>query len=507
MLFALAPICGVPLSGLLAPGAYAAFANGLRPLRRLPGSQRAAARLRRRRASRWPRVGSVVAGPPPPLTWLLVLLAAVTLWLALGALSHQRARRGSGTRGCPGAPCRRCPVLKEILPDQFAPFLTLFLAFLLAVGLDALYVAPVAAATSWLASAPCAACTAARHRRWWRVVALVPVFVTFDVPLHGGARSAPRRTCARWRRRCRPAPCCSRSPSPSRARRSPCSGRRIDDMHFRLAGAALKTPDATGRPGRARRTGVGPADPDRPDLTGRPLPTGTPAQLATVRRALRAWQVDQVVIAGASRDPVYASGFFTVALGARAGLRATAPGCGSCNRGGPSAPPATGASLSSCRAAARGAERQAHRRCPCPAASSLGGRARAWRQRRSGAVGRRLGVVQPILHLSIPVRDMDEARDFYVHTLGCQAARTRAGLHRRVVLRHADHAAGPPGRGGRRRRGGSRHFGVTLGRDEFDAMIARLSRGGIDWVVPVSTDDEGWPPSRPRPRSPTPAAT
>ena len=33
--------------------------------------------------------------------------------------------------------------------------------------------------------------------------------------------------------------------------------------------------------------------------------------------------------------------------------------------------------------------------------------------------------MQPILHLSIPVRDMDEARDFYVHTLGCQAARRR----------------------------------------------------------------------------------
>src|SRR5580704_19352697 len=39
----------------------------------------------------------------------------------------------------------------------------------------------------------------------------------------------------------------------------------------------------------------------------------------------------------------------------------------------------------------------------------------------------------------------------------------------------------------------SRHFGVTLGRDEFDATIARLDSNGIEWLVPVSTDDEGQP--------------
>ena len=33
--------------------------------------------------------------------------------------------------------------------------------------------------------------------------------------------------------------------------------------------------------------------------------------------------------------------------------------------------------------------------------------------------------MQPTLHLSIPVRNMEEARDFCVLTLGCQAARPR----------------------------------------------------------------------------------
>jgi len=99
--------------------------------------------------------------------------------------------------------------------------------------------------------------------------------------------------------------------------------------------------------------------------------------------------------------------------------------------------------------------------------------------------------VQPILHLSIPVRDLDEARDFYVQTLGCQAARTRDdfadvwfyGMQITLQLRPDEV---PPSS-----TRGSRHFGVTLGRDEFEALIAHLHERGVDWVVPVTTDDEG----------------
>jgi hypothetical protein len=39
--------------------------------------------------------------------------------------------------------------------------------------------------------------------------------------------------------------------------------------------------------------------------------------------------------------------------------------------------------------------------------------------------------------------------------------------------------------------GGSRHFGVTLGRNEFDELIDRMEKAGVEWVVPVTTDDEG----------------
>ncbi len=99
--------------------------------------------------------------------------------------------------------------------------------------------------------------------------------------------------------------------------------------------------------------------------------------------------------------------------------------------------------------------------------------------------------MQPILHLSIPVREMDEARDFYVHTLGCQAARRRADFTdiwfygMQVTLQdRPDEAVSAPARG-------SRHFGVTLARDEFDAVIDRLGSRGATWISPVSTDDEG----------------
>jgi hypothetical protein len=67
-----------------------------------------------------------------------------------------------------------------------------------------------------------------------------------------------------------------------------------------------------------------------------------------VRRALGAWQVDEVVITGASRDPVYASGFFTMALGvAPAFVRGA--WVWMLQPGGPTSPPATGGSLSLCR--------------------------------------------------------------------------------------------------------------------------------------------------------------
>jgi extradiol dioxygenase family protein len=101
--------------------------------------------------------------------------------------------------------------------------------------------------------------------------------------------------------------------------------------------------------------------------------------------------------------------------------------------------------------------------------------------------------VQPILHLSLPVRDLSEADDYYVGVLGCHVARRRAdfidvwffGLQLTLHDRPDEVTGLVPG--------GSRHFGVTLGPDEFAALAARLDENGAQWLVPVTTDDAGLP--------------
>ena len=101
--------------------------------------------------------------------------------------------------------------------------------------------------------------------------------------------------------------------------------------------------------------------------------------------------------------------------------------------------------------------------------------------------------MQPILHLSIPVRDMAEASDFYVHTLGCESTRTRSGFTDVWFFGLQLTLQDRPDEVAELRAGGSRHFGVTLGRDDFDSLISRLNAGAVAWLVPVSTDDEGEP--------------
>jgi len=341
VLFALAPISGVPFSGLLVAGPYGAPANvyirfggylgRMGPPADYVGWGVALA-----------GVGSLVVGRRRPLTWLLLLLAAATFWLALGAYLIS----GPAWLGHPWLPWRALstlPVLKEILPDQFVPLVTLFLALLIAIGLDAfhgMHWRP----TSWT-----------RHRAALTgvatlvvaVVALAPVLTTLGAPLrvvrvhtppylHDAASRPPAGNVVLT------------VPFAVSGSTQPMLWQAMEGMRFRLAGAALKTPDARGKPigagapGSARRILT--------DLTvgGSELPAGTPAQLATVRHALESWQVDQVVITGASRDPVYASGFFTAALGVapvfgrRAWVWKVQPGEAL-------APPVTGIQLSPCR--------------------------------------------------------------------------------------------------------------------------------------------------------------
>ena len=343
MLFALAPISGVPLSGFLAPGAYGArapeyirfggYLGRTGPPPDYVGAGVALAAL-----------GSVVVGRRRPLTWLLVLLAAVVFWLALGGYLLG-GPSWLGHPWLPWATLSRLPLLKEILPDQFELLLTLFVAFLIAIGLDALHGA-LRRRGPWLASHRTVVASATTAVV--AIVAFVPVFVTFEAPLRvvgvhnpaylrPGAPALPADTVVLT------------VPFAVSGSAQPMLWQAVDGMRFRLAGAALKTPDARGGP-----VGSGPPGSGRRILTnltvpGGPLPTGTTGQLAAVRRAVRAWQVDQVVITGPSRDPVYASGFLTAALGVAPAYVRDA-WVWKVQSGGPAAPAVTGTSLPRCRA-------------------------------------------------------------------------------------------------------------------------------------------------------------
>ncbi len=353
VLFALAPLSGVPLSGVISPGSFAAPAND------------------------YVRFGGYLGrmGPPPDyvgggvallsvaaavvarrraLVWLLVFLLAVALWLSLGAYLVG-APSWLWHLWLPWRDLARLPVFEEILPDQFAPFLALFTAFLLAVGLDA-FADMRQRRGSWV------------PRRSYEVtgavtamvalVALVPVFATFDVPFRVVTVRPPP-----YVRQVAPAmppgTVMLTVPFAFSGSSAPMLWQAVDAMHFRLAGAALKTPGPHGGP--VQRGTPGSARRILSDLTlaGSPLPSGTPAQLAAVRHALRQWQVGRVVIAGPSRDPVYASGFFTMALGRAPRFEHRAWVWRLAGGRSPSAP-AAGASLASCRAEARSPAERGH---------------------------------------------------------------------------------------------------------------------------------------------------
>ncbi|HEY5108539.1 MAG TPA: VOC family protein [Acidimicrobiales bacterium] len=102
--------------------------------------------------------------------------------------------------------------------------------------------------------------------------------------------------------------------------------------------------------------------------------------------------------------------------------------------------------------------------------------------------------MDPVLHLSIVVADLDEARTFYVDTLGCTPGRVQDdwadvwfwGLQLTLQQR-PDQVLPFDGQG-------RRHFGVTLDAEGFAALVSRLEVSpDVTWVVPVSTDHAGTP--------------
>ena len=99
----------------------------------------------------------------------------------------------------------------------------------------------------------------------------------------------------------------------------------------------------------------------------------------------------------------------------------------------------------------------------------------------------------PILHLSLPVRDLAEARDFYVDVLGCRLGRSADegadvwfyGLQ--LTLQNRPDEVLPD------RQRGVRHFGVTLSRADLTDLLGKLDQHSVTWLERVHTDHAGTP--------------
>lgn len=104
--------------------------------------------------------------------------------------------------------------------------------------------------------------------------------------------------------------------------------------------------------------------------------------------------------------------------------------------------------------------------------------------------------MQPILLLSIPVRDLGESDlgesvDFYVGGLGCRPGRVQGSdadvwfFGMQVTLHERPDQVLVP------EQTGVRHFGVTLAAGEMQALLARIEARGVVFASPVATDNVG----------------
>lgn len=101
--------------------------------------------------------------------------------------------------------------------------------------------------------------------------------------------------------------------------------------------------------------------------------------------------------------------------------------------------------------------------------------------------------MEPILHLSLPVRDLAESIDFYVDALGCRLGRARDRFAdvwfygMQLTLHERPEQVLPV------ETLGVRHFGVTLAADDLNELIRRLEARPVTWSSKVTTEYAGTP--------------
>jgi hypothetical protein len=367
--WALTPLAGAPLDGVLDPGDYRAPANG------------------------FSEIGGFFGRAGPGLDYLGVCVLVVCV-VALVVARHRRAlwfaavmavlsftfSLGYLMVGAPGwlsglwLPWRaldRLPYLDQVVPQRFSLFTFLFIGMVMTIGIDAARTAlrsrpagpgtgegPPAGQRSGGPGAPSGAVETHGGSRFTGpilvacgVLALVPIAATYPAPLAVQHAGAPLWFTTAGQRVPDGAVLLT-IPYPASGSEAPMLWQAVDTMHFRLAGAGLRL---RGPGGHALGPGApGSATAILEGLTNQadPLPGGTPGEYRVVRAALERWGVDEVVITGWSRDPVYAAEFFTAALG-ELPARAEGAWVWTLRAGTVGTAARASASLSQCRATAR----------------------------------------------------------------------------------------------------------------------------------------------------------
>jgi hypothetical protein len=105
----------------------------------------------------------------------------------------------------------------------------------------------------------------------------------------------------------------------------------------------------------------------------------------------------------------------------------------------------------------------------------------------------RIEVVDPILHLSLPVRNLSESIDFYLESLGCELGRVRTDFADVWFFGMQLTLHARPDQVRSSEENGVRHFGVTLTAAEMDALVVRVAARGAVFATPVTTDYPGTP--------------
>jgi hypothetical protein len=309
VLFAISPLAGVLITGFLSPGPYHQAANSyirfggylgrIGPTANFLGGGLVAVIAL-----------SLAAARRRPVVWLAFVLALATCWLALGTF-FLGGPHSLEHIWMPWRYLSELPVLKEILADQFSPLITMFLAFVLALGLDA-GVDLLRARSHWCEVRVAAAAAVATVAVG--VATLVPTFATFDIPFTVTSTGVPL-----WMRQ--EAPKLAQGtvvltvPFPVSGSTPPMLWQAVDGMRFSLAGAGMKTPNAQGGPVNEGAPGSARRILSDLSIVEKPQPDGTTAQVNAVRAAVNSWHVGEVVIDGESPDPVYTSGFMTEVVG------------------------------------------------------------------------------------------------------------------------------------------------------------------------------------------------